>query len=135
VGGEEQHGEQDALDYKRIQHREAGKFGTDPILSVLPDKLARFLNEFHDFQLEVLDLSPYPQITATFGVRGALTQETKPVIVLSQPDHYYNCHNQYFCHFFLTVWYCYCPIVTICIYFYISIFVIISSLFGIIIVL
>jgi hypothetical protein len=34
--------------------------GNYSILSVLPDKFARFLYEFHDFRFESLDLPPLP---------------------------------------------------------------------------
>ncbi len=46
----------DALDYRKIKHGDAGKLGNHPIRSVLPDKYARFLCEFHDFQFTSLDL-------------------------------------------------------------------------------
>ena len=49
VGGGGQDGGFDALDYRKIKHGDAGKLGNYPILSVLPDKLARFLYEFHDY--------------------------------------------------------------------------------------
>ncbi len=43
VGGGSQHGGFGALDYRKIEHGDAGKLGKYDILSVLPDKFARFL--------------------------------------------------------------------------------------------
>jgi hypothetical protein len=63
VGGGGQHGGYDALDYRKIKHANAGPLGTYPILSVLPDKFARFLFEFHSGRFESLDLPIYYQTT------------------------------------------------------------------------
>ena len=52
MGGGGLHEGFDALDY--------GKLGNYHILSVLPDKFARFLYEFHDFLLKSIDLPPLP---------------------------------------------------------------------------
>ncbi len=60
VGGGGQHGGFDALDYRKIKLGDAGKLGKYDILSVLPDKFARFLYEFHDFRFSSLDLPPLP---------------------------------------------------------------------------
>ena len=46
----------DAMDYRKINHRNAGKLGNYPILSVQPDKIARFLFEYPAHRLESLDL-------------------------------------------------------------------------------
>ena len=43
VGGGGQHGGFDALDYRKIHQGNTGKLGNYPIISVLPDKFARFL--------------------------------------------------------------------------------------------
>jgi hypothetical protein len=51
---------------------DAGKLGKCDILSVLPDKFARFLCEFHNFRFSSLDL---PQLTADrsdLDVHGAI---------------------------------------------------------------
>ena len=56
VGGGGQDGGYDALDYRKIKHRNAGLLGTYPILSVLPDKSARFLFEFHSARFVSVDL-------------------------------------------------------------------------------
>ena len=42
VGGGGQQGGFDALDYRKIKNGSAGKLGKYDILSVLPDKFARF---------------------------------------------------------------------------------------------
>ncbi len=48
-----------------------------PILSYLPDEFARFLNEFHAFRFESLDLPPLlvPADRSDFDVHGALKDE------------------------------------------------------------
>jgi hypothetical protein len=53
--------------------------------SVLPDKIARFLYEFHDFRFESLDLPPYPQTGATLtpDVHGALGDAQVPKMLIS----------------------------------------------------
>ncbi len=48
----------DDLDFRKITHGDAGKLGHYASLSVLLDKFARFLYEFHVFQFESLDLQP-----------------------------------------------------------------------------
>ncbi len=61
VGGGGQQGGYNALDYRKIKQGNAGPLGTYPILSVLPDKLARFLFEFHSGQFESLMLPLLPE--------------------------------------------------------------------------
>ena len=72
VGGGGQQGGFDALDYRKIKHCDAGKYD---ILSVLPDKFARFLNEFHDFRFSGLDLPPLPADRSDFDVHGAIDND------------------------------------------------------------
>ncbi len=72
VGGGGQHGEYDALDYRKIKHWNAGPLGTYPILVVLPAKFARFLFEFHSGRFESLDLPILPDDRSQFDVHGAL---------------------------------------------------------------
>ena len=62
----------DALDYRKTKHGDAGKLGKYDILSVLPDKFARFLYEFHDFRFSGLDLPPLPADRSDFDVHGAI---------------------------------------------------------------
>jgi hypothetical protein len=75
VGGGGQHGELDALDYRKSKHRDAGKLGKYDILSVLPNKFARFLYEFHDFRFSRLDLPPLPADRSDFDVHGAINND------------------------------------------------------------
>ncbi len=56
VAGGGQHGGYDGLDYRKIKQGNAGLLGIYPILSVLPDKVARFLFEFHSGRFESLVL-------------------------------------------------------------------------------
>ena len=71
VGGGGQYGGFDALDYRKIKHGDAGPLGIYPILSVLPDKFARFLFEFQAVRFESLDLPPLPADRSDFDVHGA----------------------------------------------------------------
>ena len=75
VGGGGQHGGFDALDYRKIKQGDAGPLGIYPILSVLPDKFARFLFEFHSVRFESLDLPPLPADRSDFDVHGALEDD------------------------------------------------------------
>jgi hypothetical protein len=72
VGGGGQHGGFDALDYRKIKHGDAEKLGNYSILSVLPDKFASFLYEFHDYRFLSLDHPPLPADRSDFDVHGAL---------------------------------------------------------------
>ncbi len=73
VCGGGQHGGFDALDYRKIKHGDAGKLGNYSIRSVLPDKFARFLYEFHDFpsRFESLYLPPLRADRSDFDVHCA----------------------------------------------------------------
>ena len=75
VGGGGQHGGFDALDYRKIKQGDAGPLGIYPILSVLPDKFARFLFEFHSVRFESLDLPSLPADRSNFDVHGALEDD------------------------------------------------------------
>ena len=54
---------------------DAGPLGIYPILSVLPDKFARFLFEFHSVRFKSLDLPPLPADRSNFDVHGALEDD------------------------------------------------------------
>jgi hypothetical protein len=58
-----------------------GKLGNYPILSVLPDKFARFLYEFHDFRFTILDLPPLPADRSIFDVHGAINTDQVWIIL------------------------------------------------------
>jgi hypothetical protein len=75
VGGGDQHGGFNALDYQKIKHGGAGKLGNYPIFSVLPDKFARFLYEFHDYRFLSLDLPPLPEDRSDFDVHEAIDND------------------------------------------------------------
>ena len=80
LGGGGQHGGFDALYYQRIRHGDAGKLGNYPILAFLPDKMARFLYEFHAFRFESLGLPPLPADRSNFDVHGAIGDEQVPYL-------------------------------------------------------
>ena len=65
----------DALRHESILHGDAGKLGRYDILSFLPDKVARFLYEYHDFRFQSLELPPIPQDRSEFDVHAALQPE------------------------------------------------------------
>ena len=75
VGGGEQQGGYAALDYRKIHQGNAGKLGNYPILSVLPDKFARFMFEYHSHRFESLDLPQLPADRSDFDVHGALLDD------------------------------------------------------------
>ena len=75
VGGGGQHAGYATLDYRKIHQGNAGKLGNYPILSVLPDKFARFLFEYHSHRFESLDFSQLPADRSDFDVHGALLDD------------------------------------------------------------
>jgi hypothetical protein len=75
VGGGGQHEGYATLDYRKIHQGNAGKLSNYPILSVLPDKFARFLFEYHSHRFESLDLPQWPADRSDFDVHGALLDE------------------------------------------------------------
>ena len=75
VGGGGQEGGFDALDYRKIKNGHAGPLGIYAILSVLPDKFARFLFEYHSCRFETLDLPTIPDDRSQFDVHGALEDD------------------------------------------------------------
>ncbi len=75
VGGGGQHRGYAALDYRKIHQGNAGKLGNYPILSVLPDKFARFLFEYHSHRFESLNLPQLQAYRSEFDVHGALLDD------------------------------------------------------------
>jgi len=67
-----------ALDYRKTKQESAGPLGNYTptwILSVLPDKFARFLFEFHAYRFESLDLPLLPADRSDFYVHRALEDD------------------------------------------------------------
>jgi len=75
VGGGGLHEGYATLDYRKIHQGNAGRIGNYPILSVLPDKFARFLFEYHSHRFESLDLPQLPADRSDFDVHGALLDD------------------------------------------------------------
>ncbi len=75
VGGGGLHEGYATLDHRKIHQGNAGKLGNYPILSVLPDKYARFLFEYHSHSFESLDLPQLPADRSDFDVHGALLDD------------------------------------------------------------
>ncbi len=83
VGGGGQHGGFDALDYRKIRQGSAGRLGKYEILSVMPNKFARFLFEFHGHRFESLDLPFLPADRSRFDVhRALLDDKVLPYVIL-----------------------------------------------------
>ena len=76
----------------RFHQGNAGKLGNYPILSVLPDKFARFLFEYHSHRFESLDLPLLPADRSDFDVHGALLDD-KVQNKMSYPAVYYVLSN------------------------------------------
>ncbi len=72
-GSGAQHGEFDALDYRKIKQGDARKLGNYPVLSVLQGKSARCLYEYHAFRFENVDLLLLPTNRSDFDVHCVLT--------------------------------------------------------------
>jgi hypothetical protein len=75
VRGGEQHRGYATLYYHKIHQKNAGKLGNYPILSVLPDKFAQFLFEYHSHRFESLDLPQLPADRSDFDVHRALLDD------------------------------------------------------------
>ena len=60
---------------RKIHQGNAGKLGNYPILSVLPDKFAQFLIEYHSHRFESLDLPQLPADRSDFDVHRALLDD------------------------------------------------------------
>ena len=65
----------DALRQENILKGDAGKLGKYDIISFLPDKVARFLYEYHDNRFQRLDLPPIPEDRSEFDVHAGLKPE------------------------------------------------------------
>jgi hypothetical protein len=61
-----------ALRWEMILHGNAGEMGKYAVLSVLPDKIARFLYEYHDTSYTSLGLPPIPLDRSGISVHGIL---------------------------------------------------------------
>ncbi len=55
-----------------ILHGKAGEFGKYSVLSVIPDKVAQFLYEYHDTSYISLGLPPIPLDQITISVHSIL---------------------------------------------------------------
>jgi hypothetical protein len=67
-----------ALRHEMISHGNAGEFGKYAILSVLPDKIARFLYEYHHTAYDSLQLPPIPLDRSRIDVHGSLLRHQVP---------------------------------------------------------
>jgi hypothetical protein len=67
-----------ALRHEMISHGNAGEFGKYAILSVLPDKIARFLYEYHHTAYASLQLPPIPLDSSRIDVHGSLLRHQVP---------------------------------------------------------
>ena len=73
-----------ALNHQAILHGEAGKLGKLDILSVLPEKVAIFLYEYHDFRLSAWDCLAFQTTGADSVCMTPCSQtrhENQPIVV------------------------------------------------------
>ncbi len=61
-----------ALRWEMILHGNAGELGKYAVLSVLPDRIARFLYEYHDTSYTSSGLPPIPLDRSGISVHGIL---------------------------------------------------------------
>jgi hypothetical protein len=78
-----------AMERKKILHGNAGELGDYKELAVLPDKIARYLFEFHAESYASLGLPPLPVDRSRTDVHGIL----KPHQVIA--DHFYQKYLDY----------------------------------------
>ena len=62
----------DARRHENILRGDAWKLGKYDIISFLPNKIARFLYEYHDYRSRRLDLPPIPDDRSKFDVHATL---------------------------------------------------------------
>ena len=62
----------EAFEWESILHGNAGELGDYTELSILPDKIARFLYEFHSESYISLGLPPLPDDRSDTNVHGVL---------------------------------------------------------------
>ena len=72
VGGGTHNSGYHAFRWETILHGNAGEFGKYAVLSVLPDKIARFLYEYHDTSYTSLGLPPIPLDRSNISAHGIL---------------------------------------------------------------
>jgi hypothetical protein len=75
VGGGTHNRGYHAFRWETILHGNAGELGKYAVLSVLPDKIARFLYEYHDTSYPSLGLPPIPLDRSNISVHGILQQQ------------------------------------------------------------
>ena len=61
-----------AFRWETILHGNAGEYGKYAVLSVLPDKIARFLYEYHHTSYTTLALPPIPLDRSNISIHGIL---------------------------------------------------------------
>ena len=61
-----------AVSWESILHGDVGQYGRYEVLSVLPDKVARYLFEFHAEQYTHLNLPPLPDNRDSGVIHGLL---------------------------------------------------------------
>ena len=71
----------DALRWEMILNGNAGQLGKYAVISVLPDKIARFLYEYHDTSYSSLGLSLLPVDRSNISVHGIL-QPQQVILIL-----------------------------------------------------
>ena len=82
----------ESLDWESILHGNAGELGDYTELSILPDKIARFLYEYHSDSYTSMGLPPLPDDRSRTNVNGVL-----------KPPQVYLCIFLHFTHSGLTV--------------------------------
>ena len=60
------------MSWESILHGDIGEYGRYRVLSVLPDKVARYLFEFHDEHYAHLNLPPLPDNRDSGVIHGLL---------------------------------------------------------------
>ena len=68
-----------ALRWESILHGNAGEMGRYAVLSVLPDKIARFLYEYHDTSYTSLALPAIPLDRSKFRVMSVFTASSHQI--------------------------------------------------------
>ena len=84
-----------AVSWESILHGDVGEYGTYKVLSVLPDKVARYLFEFHAENYARLNLPPLPDNRDSAVIHGLLNAVQVILFICHIEHNVHNIHNRH----------------------------------------
>ena len=122
----------DALQWESILHRDAGVYGKYSVLQVLPDKIGRFLFEYHSELFNSLSLPDLPSDRSSVDVHRLLDPKQVSNHMAKIYAYFtYSAYSTYFTYLFMYCVYCiYCIVYIFYIFFFLLFIISGSSLAG-----